>query len=68
MVKDRFDQRCEEEKMKSVIVRRCNRIYDNIIKQECEELYNHLIVENQMSPELQLMRWLKCMLAREFNE
>ena len=68
LFKERFEEKCEEEKAKSVIVRRCNRIYDSIIKDECEELYDHLIVENQMSPELQLMRWLKCMLAREFNE
>lgn len=68
LVKERLEQRCEEEKAKSVIVQRCNRIYDSIIKDECEELYVHLIEVNQMSPELQLMRWLKCMLAREFNE
>ena len=67
-VRERLEKACEEEKAKSVIVKRCNRIYDRIIKLECEQLYNHLILVNQMSPELQLMRWLKCMRAREFNE
>ena len=49
-------------------MQRCNRIYEQIIKGECADLYQHLVIDNQMSPELQLMRWLKCMLAREFNE
>ena len=49
-------------------MKRCDRIYDNIIKDDSKELYTHLVVENKMSPELQLMRWVRCMLAREFAE
>jgi len=30
------------------------------------ELFEHFI-QNQLSPELQLMRWLRCMLSREFD-
>ena len=49
-------------------MKRSLRIYEGIIKSESKELYRHLIVVNQMNPELQLVRWLKCMLAREFTE
>lgn len=30
------------------------------------ELYDHLM-RNQVTPELQLMRWLRCVLSREFE-
>ena len=52
LIKERLELKCEEEKAKSVIVQRCNRIYDSIIKDECIQLYVHLIEINQMSPEL----------------
>ena len=67
MIKDKLEKACEDEKAKSVITNRCQRIYEQIIKSDQPDLYDHLIVENQMSPELQLMRWLKCMLSREFS-
>lgn len=35
-VRERLEKACEEEKAKSVIVKRCERIYDQIIKNECE--------------------------------
>lgn len=68
VVRERLEKACEDEKARSVIVKRCERVYEQILKLESEQLYTHLVVVNQMSPELQLMRWLKCMLAREFNE
>ena len=43
------------------------RIYNEILKSEDNELWNHLINTNQISPELQLMRWLRCILSREFS-
>ena len=49
------------------MVQRCQRVYDLILKSEEPELYNHLIVTSQMSPELQLMRWFRCALSREFT-
>lgn len=45
-VRERLEKACEEEKSRSVIVKRCERIYEQIIKNECEQLYNHLIVVN----------------------
>lgn len=67
-VKKRLEKACEEERQKSVIVNRSLRIYEEIIRSESDQLYKHLVIVNQMNPELQLMRWLKCMLAREFTE
>ena len=68
LVRQRLDIACEAEKSKSIVVRRCNRIYEHIIKDNNEPLYSNLVIDNQMSPEMQLMRWVRCMLAREFNE
>ena len=31
-------------------------------------LWDHLVNVNQMTPELQLMRWQRCMLTREFRD
>jgi len=66
MVRELLEQAYEEEKQKSVIVKKCTRIYHEILKGKDEELYNHLL-NNQVTPELQLMRWLRCVLTREFE-
>lgn len=55
----------EQEKSKSIIMKRCNRIYHEYLKNSDQELYNHLI-EQEVTPELQLVRWLRCLLSREF--
>lgn len=46
-------------------MKKCSRVYHDILKGQDEQLYSHLMA-NQVSPELQLMRWLRCVLSREF--
>lgn len=47
-------------------MKKCNRIYREFLKGIDNHLYSHLM-SNQVSPELQLMRWLRCVLSREFK-
>ena len=47
-------------------MKKCNRIYHEFLKNIDVRLYQHLM-RNQVSPELQLMRWLRCILSREFD-
>ena len=47
-------------------MKKCDRIYKEFLKTIDEDLYQHLI-DNQVSPELHLMRWLRCILSREFD-
>lgn len=56
----------DEERKKSAVMRRCNRIYHSFLKSIDTEIYKHL-VNIQLDPELQLMRWLRCLLSREFS-
>lgn len=65
VIRERLEQAYEDEKAKSVISKKCQRIYHDILKSQDSELYEHLMA-NQVSPELQLMRWLRCVLSREF--
>ena len=65
IIREKLEKAYEEEKQKSVIVKKCSRIYHEILKSQDERLYKHLM-DNQVSPELQLMRWLRCVLSREF--
>ena len=66
MVRELLEKAYEEEKAKSVIGKKCSRIYHELLKGRDPELYDHLML-NQVSPELQLMRWLRCVLTREFD-
>ena len=66
MVREMLEKAVDEEKAKSTIYKKCNRIYHEFLKKKDLELYEHLM-ENQVSPELQLMRWLRCVLSREFD-
>ena len=61
-----LEQAYEREKQKSVISRRCTRIYTNHLKSLEPHLHQHL-TENEVVPELHLTRWLRCMLSREFE-
>ena len=65
-IRDELEKAYEEEKNKKVITQRCSRIYHDILKREDNELYQHLM-ENEVSPELQLMRWLRCAITRELE-
>lgn len=47
-------------------MKKCNRIYHEFLKNIDNHLYTHLM-NNQVTPELQLMRWLRCLLSREFK-
>ena len=67
MIRERLEQAYEDEKAKSVISKKCSRIYHELLKSQDSEVYEHLMA-NQVSPELQLMRWLRCVLSREFPE
>jgi TBC1 domain family protein 5 len=48
----------DDERKKSAVMRRCNRIYHNYLKKIDADLYKHL-VHVRLDPELQLMRWLR---------
>lgn len=45
-IREKLEEAYESEKMKSVIVRKCMRIYNEILKSEDNELWNHLINTN----------------------
>lgn len=47
-------------------MKKCNRIYHEFLKNVDNRLYNHLM-NVQLTPELSLMRWLRCVLSREFK-
>jgi hypothetical protein len=51
---------------KSAVMRRCNKIYHNFLKRVDTDVYKHL-VSISLDPELQLIRWLRCVLSREFS-
>jgi len=48
----------DDERKKSAVMRRCNRIYHNYLKRVDTDVYKHLISIG-LDPELQLMRWLR---------
>ena len=56
----------DDERKKSAVMRRCNRIYHTFLKKIDVSVYKHLI-DIRLDPELQLMRWLRCVLSREFD-
>jgi TBC1 domain family protein 5 len=56
----------DDERKKSAVMRRCNKIYHNFLKRVDTDVYKHL-TQVGLDPELQLMRWLRCILSREFN-
>ncbi|CAI2359005.1 unnamed protein product [Moneuplotes crassus] len=62
----KIEQMYDDERKKSAVMRRCNRIYHNYLKRVDTEVYKHLI-SIKLDPELQLMRWLRCILSREFD-
>jgi len=64
-IRAKLEKAYEQEKQKSVIMKKCNRVYHELLKATDTKLYLHLM-RNQVSPELQLMRWLRCLLSREF--
>ena len=66
IMREKLEAAYEEEKLRSALIQRCYRIYHDFLQAKDEELYNHLI-NNQVNPELHLMRWLRCMLSREFD-
>ena len=61
-----LEQAYEREKSKSVISKRCTRIYEEHLKRLEPHLYSHLMA-NEIAPELHLTRWLRCMMSREFS-
>jgi hypothetical protein len=62
----KIEQIYDDERKRSAVMRRCNRIYHHFLKNSDSEIYKHL-VSVKLDPELQLMRWLRCILSREFN-
>ena len=61
-----LEQAYEREKSKSVISKRCARIYDNHLLKLEPNLVKHLN-ENEVVPELHLTRWLRCVMSREYD-
>ena len=61
-----LEQAFEREKSKSVIAKRCTRIYEEHLKNLEPRLHQHLC-DNEVVPELHLTRWLRCMMSREFQ-
>lgn len=43
MIRELLEKAYEEEKAKSVIVKKCSRIYNTLLKGRDEELYDHLM-------------------------
>jgi ferritin len=50
-VRELLEKAYEEEKSKSIISKKSNRIYNELLKSRDEELFDHLVT-NQVSPEL----------------
>lgn len=66
-LKDKLEAAYEREKRASYLFKKSNRIYHQILKAEDVALWDHLVNKCEMAPEMQLMRWIRCMLAREFD-
>ena len=62
----KVEQMYDEERKRSAVMRRCNRIYHNFLKKVDPEIYKHL-TSIGLDPELQFMRWFRCILSREFT-
>lgn len=66
-LKEKLEAAYEKEKRMSYLFKKSNRIYHQILKTEDVQLWDHLVNKCEMAPEMQLMRWIRCMLAREFD-
>lgn len=64
--RQRIEEIFEAERKKSAVLKRCNRMYHQFLKRVDEDLYVHMI-NVKLDPELQMMRWLRCILSREFT-
>lgn len=47
------------------MVKRCHHIYHRVLQATDPELYNH-IQKSKYDPQLFFVRWLRCILSREF--
>ena len=56
--------RSNEEEM-SISIRKCHYIFHRILHNVDYELYAH-ILKHKFEPQLFLLRWIRCMLSREF--
>ena len=59
-----LDRSSEEEI--STSIRKCHYIFHRILRNADSELYQH-IFRHKLEPQLFLLRWLRCMLSREFS-
>lgn len=65
-VRKDLEKAYDSEKSKSVISKRCSRIYDEELRYVEKELLLHL-KEEEVPAELHLTRWLRCVMSREFD-
>ena len=65
-IRVKIEKLYDDERKKSAVIRRWNRIYHNFLRKIDTEIYKHL-VKIELDPELQLMRWFRCLLSREFS-
>ena len=67
-MKEKLEAAYEKEKREAYLFKKSNRIYHQILKSEDAVLWDQLVNTCEMAPEMQLMRWIRCMLAREFED
>jgi hypothetical protein len=56
----------QEDAQKTALKKRSNKIFNNYLKEIDSKLYYH-IQEMEVQPELILLKWLRCLLSREFS-
>ena len=55
----------QEDNRKTALKRRANTIFNGLLREIDHELHRH-VQELEVQPELVCLRWLRCLLAREF--
>lgn len=57
----------QEDAKRTSLKRRSNQIFNNYLREIDPQLFNHITKEVEMQPELISLKYLRCMLSREFK-
>jgi hypothetical protein len=56
----------QEDAQRTALKKRSNKIFNNYLKEIDSEFYYH-IQDIEVQPEIILLKWLRCLLSREFT-
>jgi TBC1 domain family protein 5 len=52
--------------MKTALKKKCNKVFNNYLKEVDTSLYKHM-QKQDLQPELMLLKYLRCIFARDFE-